>query len=74
MHYRKFFYVTDVVEHLYHNKIPEIQKAPTDKFLPRIMYKNGKISLLNAENKKTITIDDHTETDHSIDFTSESDC
>lgn len=62
------------MEHLYHNKIPEIQKAPTDKFLPRIMYKNGKVSLLNAENRKTITIDDHIETDHSIDSTSESDC
>lgn len=54
----EFSYVTDVVEHLYHNKIPEIQKAPTDKFLPRIMYKNGKISLLNAENSKIITTDD----------------
>ncbi|XP_011068868.1 PREDICTED: uncharacterized protein LOC105154826 isoform X1 [Acromyrmex echinatior] len=39
----------DVVEYLYHTKIPEIQNAHTDKFLSRIIYENGKISLLNTE-------------------------
>ncbi|XP_071570194.1 uncharacterized protein [Temnothorax nylanderi] len=42
----------DVVEHLYHTKIPEIRKALTDKFLPKIVYKDGKVSLRN-ENRKT---------------------
>lgn len=45
----KNFYVTDIVEYLYKNKIPEIQKAPSDKFLPQIIYKDGKISLLNKD-------------------------
>lgn len=57
--------VTDVVEYLYHNKIPEIQTAPTDKFLPKIIYKDGKVSLLNTESGKTIT--DDQETDCSTD-------
>ena len=35
------FCVTDIVEHLYHTKFPEIQNAHTDKFLPRIIYENG---------------------------------
>jgi len=48
------FYVTDVVELLYRTKIAEIQKAPTDKFLPKIMYKHGKVSLLNG-NSETVT-------------------
>ncbi|XP_036148519.1 uncharacterized protein LOC105837813 [Monomorium pharaonis] len=47
----------DIVEHLYHIKISEIQKTSTDKFLPRILYKNGKISLLDVKNNKTITTD-----------------
>lgn len=58
------FYVTDIVEHLYHTKIPEIQKAPTDKFLPKILYKNGKVSLLDTKNNKTTDIE---EMDHSTD-------
>jgi len=63
------------VEYLYHTKIPEIQKAPTDKFLPKIIYTNGKISLLDIENNKTIIPDnddqDHN-TDYSIDHSTES--
>ncbi|XP_029177188.1 uncharacterized protein LOC114945240 isoform X2 [Nylanderia fulva] len=39
----------DIVEYLYHIKIPEIKEALTDKFLPRIVHKKGKIYLLNAE-------------------------
>lgn len=35
------------MEYLYNTKILEIQMAPMDKVLPRIIYKNGKISLLN---------------------------
>lgn len=46
MYYMRIF-VTDIMEYLYNIKIPEIQKAPTDKILPRIVYKDGKISLLN---------------------------
>lgn len=39
----------DIVEHLYHTKIPEIKEASMDKCLPRIVYKNKKIYLLNEE-------------------------
>ncbi|XP_014475735.1 PREDICTED: uncharacterized protein LOC106745027 [Dinoponera quadriceps] len=45
----------DIVEYLYHKKIPEIKDAPTDKFLPRIVYKNGKIDVLNSEDDATDT-------------------
>lgn len=52
----KTFAFSDIVEYLYHTKIPEIKAALTDKFLPRILYKNGKIYLLNAkDNDNTIT-------------------
>ncbi|KAL6265540.1 hypothetical protein P5V15_002335 [Pogonomyrmex californicus] len=54
----------DVVEYLYRTKIPEIQKAQTDKFLPRIIYKDGKISLLNAKNNDTIIIENDQESNH----------
>lgn len=47
----------DVVEHLYNTKIPEIQTASSDKFLPKIIYKNGKISLLK-ENEPITTADE----------------
>ncbi|EFN77359.1 hypothetical protein EAI_14490 [Harpegnathos saltator] len=51
---------TDVVEYLYHKKIPEIKEAPTDKFLPRIVYKNGNIVILNSKDDTTDTnIADH---------------
>lgn len=40
------------MEYLYHKKIPEIQQVSTDKFLPRIIWKSGKILVdaLDAEN------------------------
>lgn len=47
---------TDVVEYLYHTKLPEIQNAPEDKFLPKIMYEKGKIYIVN-EDGDTITTD-----------------
>lgn len=47
--------VADIVEYLYHKKIPEIKGAPTDKFLPRIVYKNGKIDVLSLEDDTTDT-------------------
>lgn len=54
------------MEHLYRTKITEIQKAPTDKFLPKIMYKHGKISLLD-ENSETVTtnVNNYQEIDHT---------
>ncbi|XP_011870152.1 PREDICTED: uncharacterized protein LOC105563292 [Vollenhovia emeryi] len=55
-----------VVRHLYRTKIPEIRKAPTDKFLPKIIYKYGKISLVNKNSSKTILADtDQQESDHT---------
>ncbi|XP_029662188.1 uncharacterized protein LOC115234922 isoform X1 [Formica exsecta] len=48
----------DVVEYLYHTKIPEIKEALTEKFLPRIVYKNKKVYLLNEEDSdNAITTD-----------------
>lgn len=52
---REHIFVTDVVEYLYRKKIPEIKSAEKDKFLPRIIYKDGKISLLNSEDDTTDT-------------------
>lgn len=54
----KTFIFTDIVEYLYHTKIPEIKEAPTDKFLPRIIYQNKKIYLLNEEDSNNVTIVD----------------
>ncbi|CAL1674936.1 unnamed protein product [Lasius platythorax] len=48
----------DIVEYLYHNKIPEIKEASTDKFLPRIIYKNQNIYLLNTEDSNNTIITD----------------
>lgn len=39
MYYMRIF-VTDIMEYLYNIKIPEIQKAPTDKILPIIVVFN----------------------------------
>jgi len=49
---------TDVIEYLYHTKIPEIQNAPTDKFLPRIVYEKGRIYILNEDDNPIITDSD----------------
>lgn len=56
----KTFIFTDIIEYLYHTKIPEIKEASTDKFLPRIVYENNKIYLLNEEdsNNAAITYND----------------
>ncbi|XP_032673210.1 uncharacterized protein LOC116845053 isoform X2 [Odontomachus brunneus] len=55
-----------VVEYLYHKKIPEIKGAPTDKFLPRIVYKDGKIDVLSLE-------DDTNNVDYGADCDSDDD-
>ncbi|GAB1869496.1 hypothetical protein CAJAP_10575 [Camponotus japonicus] len=49
----------DIVEYLYHTKIPEIKEASTDKFLPRIVYENKKIYLLNEKDSNNVTIADN---------------
>lgn len=54
----KTFTFADIVEYLYHNKIPEIKEASTDKFLPRIIYKNQNIYLLNTEDSNNTIITD----------------
>lgn len=53
-----FFLFPDVVEYLYHSKIPEIQNALTDKFLPRITYKNGEIDILDEESNHIVVATD----------------
>lgn len=55
----KIFIFTDIVEYLYHTKIPEIKEASTDKFLPRIVYENKKIYLLNEKDSNNVTIADN---------------
>lgn len=55
----KTFIFTDIVEYLYHIKIPEIKETPTDKFLPRIVYENNKIYLLKEEDSNNATITDN---------------
>jgi len=62
-HYKKIFAFTDIMEYLYHTKIPEIKNALTDEFLPRIAYKNGKIYLINAENNNAIRTDTENDTE-----------
>ncbi|RLU23446.1 hypothetical protein DMN91_003650 [Ooceraea biroi] len=49
----------EIVEHLYNKKILEIQKMPTDKFLPRIIYKSKDMNVLDVEgNNDAIIISD----------------
>jgi len=62
----------EIVEILYHEKIPEFQKMPTDKFLPRIKYKNGKIQLLNEDNNVIVTDNESSNTDDNDDDDSDS--
>jgi len=49
------------VEFLYHEKIPEFQKMPMDKFLPRIIYENGKIQMLNEDNNNVVVTESSTD-------------
>lgn len=62
---------TEIVEYLYHKKIPVIQKASTDKLLPRITFKDEKINVLDIEGNNDAIInsseslDAHNDTDDS---------
>ncbi|XP_076231545.1 uncharacterized protein LOC143177499 [Calliopsis andreniformis] len=40
----------DIVEYLYRKKIQDIRNELTDKFLPRLLYKNGKVSIVDKCN------------------------
>ncbi|KAG7204847.1 hypothetical protein KM043_005249 [Ampulex compressa] len=40
---------SDIIEYLHQNKIPEIKSEKTDKFLPRIAYREGKISIIDTD-------------------------
>ncbi|XP_026830404.1 uncharacterized protein LOC105283527 [Ooceraea biroi] len=46
----------EIVEYLYHKKIPEIQKMPTDKFLPRIFYESKDMNVLDVEGNNDVII------------------
>ncbi|CAL7944248.1 unnamed protein product [Xylocopa violacea] len=39
----------DIIEYLYHEKIENIKNELTDKFLPRLSYKNGKVNVIDKD-------------------------
>ncbi|XP_076749253.1 uncharacterized protein LOC143422472 [Xylocopa sonorina] len=42
-------YFLDIIEHLYHKKITKIKNEATDKFLPRLSYKKGKVNVVDED-------------------------